>query len=105
MLAIIGAIGLIILGYRVVAIGQARGFKAKCRAISRCVVDWGLSIGLAMVGGLCGGVTGGIAGLIAGPCVSLIISKPHFRRNKNESVKETDQYNQWNFGETWKLSG
>ena len=69
------ATGLIILGWRVVSIGSAQGIRCKFHALTRCIVDWGLSLGLAYVGAITGGVIGGAAGLLAGPIVSWLVSR------------------------------
>ena len=85
MLALIALLmttaGLVILGYRVVAIAKARGFWNKVSAFRNCFLDWFLSISLALVGSYTGGVTGGSAGLLAGPIISILIS----RSTKHES--------------------
>ena len=100
MLAIIALImtttGLVILGYRVVAIGAKKGFRAKCRALKACCLDWSLSLSLAFVGSITGGVTGGSAGLLAGPIISLIISKTFSRRNSH-GYSENNKKDQYNF--------
>lgn len=83
ILVALSAVGLVILGWRVVAIGAARTWGARWTAIGRCMLDWGLSLGLAFIGGMTGGVMGGAAGLVAGPVVSLLVS-----RNKQPHVEE-----------------
>jgi len=71
----LSAVGLVVLGWRVIAIGTAEGWRAKLGALRRCILDWTLSLGLAAAGTLCGGVMGGVAGLIAGPILSWMVSR------------------------------
>lgn len=86
ILVAMSATGLIILGYRVISIGTAETWNEKWRAAGRCVIDWGLSISLAMMGSMCGGVMGGAAGLIAGPIVSMLISPPKLKPKRRKEV-------------------
>jgi len=85
----LSAVGLVILGWRVVCIGAARTWGERWAAVMRCMLDWGLSLGLAFIGGMTGGVTGGAAGLVAGPVVSLLISR---NNRKTTQARENGQW-------------
>jgi len=80
LIILVSAAGLIILGYRVIAIGMADNWGDRWWCIKRCILDWGLALGLAFVGGITGGVVGGTSGLVAGPFLSFWIG---FGRPKN----------------------
>ncbi len=70
-LILASAAGLAILGVRIIVIGAAKGFMEKCKAIWRCVLDWTISLSLAVVGGGLGGLeVGGPSGLLAGMVIS-----------------------------------
>jgi len=71
----LSAAGLVVLGWRIIAIGAAIGWRAKLTAVRKCIVDWSLSLGLASAGALCGGVLGGVAGLVSGPILSWMVSR------------------------------
>jgi len=73
LIILVSAAGLLILGYRVIAIGMAETWGGRWACLKRCLLDWGLALGLAFIGGITGGVVGGSAGLVAGPFLSLWI--------------------------------